>query len=811
MNERAQYSNVSKDFLNFHSLGDLLPYGSYDETFEIFINERSYGFILEVGVFTGFSEELERELGGLFQSILPEGSSIQFLLVASSKIGNILDTWENARSAVPHFKLLQSITKQRKEFFANKALTGEGVFRLRNFRLIISCGLPGASPSRLDLQKCKELKSQVETVFTAAGVGAKTMDPTDLIRLLDELLNCDISIKNSEKEWNKYQSIRSQIIDFNTVRTLSDKALIQNLDEWEYRTYNVKKYPHSWYLGGMSNLIGENLRDLLQIPCQFAIAYGISIEKSKFRKTALLAKGARVESQAASILGKWIPSLTREAQEFQFIREQFEQNDRLVKTCYQVLLIDTPDAINASEQLLMMLYRSNGWELAGNRFIILSSLLGMLPLAWSDGMSEDMSFFKQTKTTLSFEPVNLLPIQAEFKGTKTPGMLLAARRGQVFYWYPFDNQGGNSNVCVVGRPGSGKSVFMQELVTDILGLGGSVYVLDVGRSFEKQVNFLGGQFIEFSPHSGLCINPFSTINDASDEDIADSLALLKPIISLMVAPKGGTRDNEDAIIERGLYGIWKQNGRNTCINDLVEWLLAEDDNTSQNLGKMLFPYSINGAYGRFFNGKATVDFNAEFVVVELEELKSRKDLQAVVVQIFMLLMTNKISLGHRMTTSAIVIDEAWDVLKGKQGGEFAEGMARKIRKLKGCLITGTQSVNDFYATPAAEAVFDNSDWLCMLSQKKEAIELLKKSGRFMVDEYTQKLLSSVKTKQGEYAEIMIMHESGAAVARLILDPFSRILYSSKAEEYSAVKQYQAQGLSLEDSIRKVADSRYSEK
>jgi hypothetical protein len=135
MNERVQhseYTKVSNDFLNYHSMSDLLPYESYDEAYEVFINERSYGFILEVGVFTGFSEELERELSGLFQSILPEGSSIQFLLVASQKIGNILQNWEQAR--------------------------------------------------------------KIES--------------------------------NSEINWNKYQSIKSQIIDSTSLRKINDKALI---------------------------------------------------------------------------------------------------------------------------------------------------------------------------------------------------------------------------------------------------------------------------------------------------------------------------------------------------------------------------------------------------------------------------------------------------------------------------------------------------------------------------------------------------------------------------------------------------------
>ncbi len=486
MNERAQHSEyikVSNDFLNYHSIGELLPYESYDEAYKAFINERSYGFILEVGVFTGFSEELERELNGLFQSILPPGSSIQFLLVASSKIGNILDNYHHARVQKSNNDNITVLAKERIDFLEKKAMTDGALFRLRNFRLIISCSLPLIQLGELDLQRLKDLRAQVETVFAASGVGVKVLDPTDLIRFLDELLNCNNSIRNSEAIWNKHQSIKSQIIDSNSIRQVSDKALKQDLDEWEYRFYSVKKYPDEWYLGGMSKLIGDSIRDLLKIPCQFAIHYGIHIENSKLKKAKLLAKGARVESQASSILGKWIPSLAKEAREFQFIREQLEEDHRLVKTFYQVLLIDRPKFINKAEQLLMTLYRSNKWELILNRFTILHALFSMLPLTWAEGIEKDMSFFKRAKTTLSHEPVNLLPIQAEFKGTKTPGFLLTGKCGQLFNWYPFDNRGGNSNVGFVGRSGSGKSVAMQEFANSIVGFGGCWILGEASKSW----------------------------------------------------------------------------------------------------------------------------------------------------------------------------------------------------------------------------------------------------------------------------------------------------------------------------------------
>ena len=171
-------------------------------------------------------------------------------------------------------------------------------------------------------------------------------------------------------------------------------------------------------------------------------------------------------------------------------------------------------------------------------------------------------------------------------------------------------------------------------------------------------------------------------------------------------------------------------------------------------------------------------------------------------------MTNKIILGDRSTPTGIVFDELWKLLRGKQGSEFIEELARTLRKYNGSLIVGTQNLSDFYKNPGAEAAFNNSDWLCMFAQKKEAIEILKQSGKFSIDEYTQNLLSSVRTKQGEYSEVMIMHESGSALGRLILDPFSRILYSSKADEFAAVKGLEAEGLTLAEAIRKVSEVKY---
>ena len=51
----------------------------------------------------------------------------------------------------------------------------------------------------------------------------------------------------------------------------------------------------------------------------------------------------------------------------------------------------------------------------------------------------------------------------------------------------------------------------------------------------------------------------------------------------------------------------------------------------------------------------------------------------------------------------------WDLLSGEDSKAFLEGAARRARKYRGALVTGTRSVNDYYANPAARAAWENSD------------------------------------------------------------------------------------------------------
>ena len=801
---RLKYANT---FLEDYSLSEILPYVSFDPQTQLFINQKSLGFIIETLPLVGCGEKMSRQLTGLFQHSLPLGSNLQCLLIASPRVESWIEAWERERGKGP--STAQELALERGKHFRSLAI-GHNKFCVRNFRLILSYSEEEKGASLADLNRIQAFREQLSTTLKGWGLPVKVWHAEHLLRGLDELLNPNERLDTPELSWNIHESLSDQLISPDiSLRVEPNQLRYQQANhEKIMRLYTARVFPNLWSAAAMGLLIGDPYDEFLRLNCPFFIHYGVHIAGEKTLKTKMLAKCGNVEKQAASPISKYVPSLKREAEEWGYVREKFEAGQRLVRTRFQVGLLCDKDKLSNEEQTLFNLFRSHRWELTYDKYIQLPSLISCLPMSWGEGAIEDGKKFIKTKTTLSHEPANLMPLQGEWQGTGTPGMMLVGRRGQLFYWHPFDNNEGNYNTCVVGRSGSGKSVFMQEMMTSLLGSGGKVFVLDVGRSFEKTAKLLGGAFLEFSTRSPICINPFSTIPADDMEAASDALAMLKPILSLMAAPKLGTNDLENSYLEQAIHKAWKDNGTETTISDVAQFLSTRKDKTAKSLGERLYSYTKDGDYGRFFEGPANIDLSSSLVVVELEELKERRDLQAVVVQMVILQITNSVYLGDRSTPSCLILDEAWDMLRGKQSGEFIETAARRLRKYYGGLVVGTQSINDFYATPGAQAAFDNADWMCLLSQKSESIEQLKKSGRLSIDHHLDRTLRSLHTDQGHYAEIAIIGPPGHAVGRLVLDPFSKILYSTKADEFSAVQKLQSEGHSLREAISIISKEKF---
>jgi conjugal transfer ATP-binding protein TraC len=196
---------------------------------------------------------------------------------------------------------------------------------------------------------------------------------------------------------------------------------------------------------------------------------------------------------------------------------------------------------------------------------------------------------------------------------------------------------------------------------------------------------------------------------------------------------------------------------------------GEGDRRLKDLAAMLHPYTRDGAYGKYFDSEASIDFGADLIVLELEELKSKKDLQTVVLLIVMYRITREMYFS-RDRKKIVIIDEAWDLLSGGATAEFIEAGYRRARKYKGAFMSATQGVDDYDRNPAAKAALDNSDWMFLLRQKPESIEMMDKLGRLTMDDAMKRLLLSLRTEHGAYSEVFIHSPAGNGIGRLIVDP-----------------------------------------
>jgi len=807
--QHSYFETVLEGYGRQFVMADLFLYESYDEQTNLFRNKDSIGFVLETFPLTGSSEEMQKEVSSLFQYILPEESSLQVILWADPHIGDLCDDWKNARAnASP---IIQKLSDRRAEFLTSMAFhSPQSPYCLRNFRCFLAYSQPDCGNNPVTMEAIGQLLSQLKTSLEMLRLPVTVWQPEHLINTLEGMLCLDPSHPYQRKRtWNPHDSLQSQITSAESSLAVGANGLSIKVAHVSsaIRSYKVDHFPRIWSLHAMGRLIGDNERDIAQIPCPIAIHYGVHVPKQDKLQKGVTSKALYVETQSRSSLTKYLPSLQREAEELTFVRENLNKGERIVKTSFTVVLFAPGDLLPKAEQILRSLFQGNEWRLKPNQFLHLPMLLSCLPMAWGPTMIKTLSNLKKLKTTLSTESGNLLPIQGEWRGTSSPFMLLAGRRGQLYNWSPFDSSS-NFNIACIGKSGAGKSVFLQEIVKSVLGIGGRVFVLDVGRSFQKQTQFMNGEIVQITKKEHLSLNPFSNLIELSGafEDHINNVLMVRQVVASMISPSGMLDELETSFLEMALHDVIAKKGTHSEVTDVANWCLAHEDQRVKDMGARLYSFTKKGIYGRFFSGPSTISFSNPMVIAEFEDIKQSKELSAVVLQILIVNILTMMYKGDRNTKFAIIIDEAWEFLAGKAGEKLIETAARQARKYGGLLVVGSQNAEDFSKSLAAKAAFNNSAWKCYLSLSDESLQTFEKEG-LITSKNMGDILRTIKMNPGKYGEILMVSDAGYAVGRLILDPFSQLLYSTKAEEFSAVQNLVNQGVPVAEAIDRLLRER----
>lgn len=814
-----------------------LPYGGYVASNRVFVNRNGcLGFVLDVLPQCGADERMVEVLVSLYNTC-PAGTGIQFHLFGAPSVRSLLCDYANLRvedadqyemsaeygRPARNRNLFRKLARQRVRHLINgahRSLTPAHHFTLRDFKLMVSVTIPGDGGDKARVQTLCALRDSIAVTLASASFPNRPSDADGLINWCAQFTNPDrmARAEQSVLHYDMGREIRDQIVDIDTIQDERPDAIwfskLADTQPLEARFLSIKSFPKEFALWQMGGLIGDLMQPPLQYSAPFLLTMGVHILDHAEARGAITANHFRANQNADSKLAAIMPDVEQKRQDWKAAADAIDAGGRMVSMYHQLALFTSPANAASAVEAARALWRARGFELNADVFKQRQALLASLPMTLSPAFHGDLRKMRRVTRKTTANAIHLAPLIAEWRGTRTPTLVLAGRRGQVTTLDLYDNDLGNFNAAIVGAPGSGKSVLLNELAWSYRSVGAKVWMMDLGRSFEKLCRKANGTYIEFRQGIDINLNPFSTIND-----IREDMDMLVPAISKMCSMQSRLDEVQYKAISAVLLRLWTEYGRDvtmTAMRDAfksgsIPDLGVKDDQRVRDLAIMLNPYSKDGQYARFFEGRNNVDFSNDFIVIENEELKRRPDLHAVVNILLMYQITAEMYLT-RNRKKLLIMDELKQQL-GEIGSDdpvkaaVVEEAARRARKYGGALVTATQGADDYYGSAQMEAAFNCSDWVFLLRQKPESIELLDRKGRLLMDAAKKRLLNSLRTESGAYAEMYVSSPVGEGVARLVLDPATHLLFSNKIEDNKPIDALRAKGYSIDEAISQVLAER----
>jgi conjugal transfer ATP-binding protein TraC len=733
---------------------------------------------------------------------LPPGSFIQFALLSSPDVESYLDRYlANKEYATP---ILSELAKSHASHFRagiDKALVNTSGVLLNRQRIMLTIKVPCPSPipSEVHIHAARETTDRFYEAIRATGIHLDVVGPQQylhIMRLITHLW------EKPESNYNDQVPLREQVYYPADSINFSDKNTISfHEDQFFAKAMSVKFFPKRTRLSVMNQLVGDAHGLTNQITDPFYMVMTLHYPDQVAKGEWVKGRSAMINHQVFGPTAHMIPVLGyKKAGIDTLVHEMEGRGGILCELNFTVFLFSkSKERLNKLTAGLQAYYSSIGFEMREDRRILEPLWNNLLPL---NTTREGIRNLYRFHTMAISHAVQFLPIFGDWGGTGPSGAtLLMSRRGQPVMFDLFESHT-NFNAVVFAESGAGKSFFTQQLVSDYLAEGAKVWVIDTGRSYEKLANVNDGTFIEFDTESDICLNPFTHIDGNLDEE----MDILKAMIAKMAAPEEVLDDYRMALLEQAITTTYKKYGPASTITAVADCCIQSPDPEAQRLGKQLFPFA-GGAYTRWFDGENNLNMDNAFVVLELQELKSKKALQQVILLQLMARINHEIFLTHGRR-KILILEEAWESLNDPVMGKAMEAVYRKARKHDAAVIVVTQSVADLYGSPNARAIYENSAWQLILKQKGESIDSAIEGKQFKIDDYGAYMLKSVHTNSGKYSEVMIKQsESDWGIARLVVSPFTQVLFSTKGAERDVILDAMKRGESATSAIHEFLEHR----
>lgn len=797
-----------------YRFSDFLPYLSYDEKNEIYVNnDNTYGCVFRISprikMGDSTSEVIEEVLNKL-----PDDVFLQFMIIGSKNQKDFLELWRNEhlnRGIGSNDELLVNAINSMADFYYSKtkeSLSRSMITMSKNFVVLVS--IKGA-----DKKKILNLKRDAENIFKSNGFGGDVLSPKELKPYLYEIFNPNHDLNNIPYyDENCYLS--RQVIAPSTSILVKDTHI--EVDNKCWISLALQGLPKEFHISYFGEKIGDTISaslDTNQFTDAFIITASIcALPKGKTTSTS--------RNHSVIATQNWSETIFRE---FAAVRREsvdiIERIDNQKQKLYAFdlnILLSGEDFEKAKENSQRII---SYWSKGGDTGIVLDEALGIHQLNFIAslpmGINEEYIFNMTGKyRSLFAEQISqFIPVEADYNGNY-PNLVLYSRRGQIAGLDLFVSNI-NYNGYLVATSGAGKSVLLNMIAFNSYARGDRVFILDYDNSFLKLCETLGGQYLALDPNKPISFNPFSDID--SKEKLMEEMDYFSSLVYMLGSSKYEAKSlEEEKLIKSKIQEIigllYDDIGNELEITHIRDRLKTIKDQRFDDFASQLRPFCKEGIYGEFFTGKNQFNISREFIVAEFKAIDNSPDLRDPLIMLIIYHLNQLMYVSDkRANRMQIILDEAHRFLgKNPKMDDFIEQGYRRFRKYNASAILATQGFDDIYnmktggLSRAGSVIVNNSSWKIFMKQTEVSINMLLNSKLFNFSMGEERLLKSITTKKGEYSELLLITPEEFKVPyRLIMDRFFYYVTTTDPKDKDKIKKLTDSGIALGEAIKQLVE------
>lgn len=802
------------------SLGEQLPFWEFEQTPipHVILSDGSISAgaeLLPLDIECFDESRINQLTMGLraFTNSLPEGTTAQFLVKVESDVEEVLKKHRSLVSTDNDF--LKELDERRSQRLLDQ-VHAETIFRPRLFFFLRTSGVE--KPKVFAFGQTKTFSEEFEkgyedrlqtlsqglesatSMLSSLGFSVGTCDREDIIKLLYSYFNPKRSTQTGEPIVSEKSisvgdvSPREQIVFGDLILDREDFVL----DQLRTRVLSLKTLPEMTFGGMMSGF--------LTMPFKYELIFSFRIQDQAKEMKALESKRRMAHSLSSTASNRVsdLESESRLSQTTDLIRELIETGQRIYQA--EMVLVLRDSTAPEGEKRLNLRTKE-----VLSRFKTLSG---------SEGIQETVGGWKIFRSDLPLAPINLvrakamktnnlvdfLPLYGAATGDDIPVCLTKTRLGTLYSYDAYSNRLANFNILTTGSSGSGKSFANNFLMLQQIARGTRLYVIDIGGSYKKMTEVLGGQYFEINLSGQYVINPFELSNPAEPPS-GDRVKGFVSIVEQMVVDAGEKLNRFDRVqLEAALTTVFEESRsagtpRSPQLSDLAKHCLNDPEDSLKRIGKLLFPWVGKTPYGKLLDGSGKIAVDKSIVAFDLKGLSQYPDLQSVMILILTNFILEQVE-TERTVPKRVLLDEAWELLKSPAASSFMEYAARTFRKTGSGITFITQGVEEIIASGMGPAILNNTATKLVMLQKGDT-NVLREALKLNSQEL--RLIQSLEQRKGQFSEGFLMEGESRQIIRIEPSPLEYWISTSDARDNQFLNELRTQGHSLESALLKAAE------